>query len=99
MSTRSAVFPVGKGESKVLTCVATGNPPPTITMKKGNTDLAANVSSDGNKITAELKYSANKSADAGVIKCIANNSVGEASHDITIIVLGMLIILCSFNGL
>ena len=98
-STSSAIFPIGKGEMKDLTCVATGNPPPAITMKKGSSALAPEVSTNGNKVKAVFKYSANKSADAGVVKCIANNSVGEVSHDITIRVLGMFIILCSLSPL
>ena len=89
-STKSVTFAVGKSETKDVKCVATGIPVPTIKITKGNSTLTGTDTISGNKITSVLKFSANAPSDAGVITCTANNSVGAASYEIKITLIGMM---------
>lgn len=84
-------YAVGKAQTKDLTCGATGSPLPSIMFMKAGTALtgAVEVSKDAKKIVMKIAYSANATADAGKIVCMAKSAIGNASSDITIGIIEM----------
>lgn len=75
---------------QTLTCIASGNPAPTVKFMKGKVELSgAVVNKTGMSVKMTLLYTANATADGGKVTCVAKNSVKEVVHDIIISVIGM----------
>ncbi|XP_065056556.1 neural cell adhesion molecule 2-like isoform X1 [Rhopilema esculentum] len=84
-TTKSKTYAVGLEQSHNLTCVASGNPLPSLVFKKDETVLpGAIVEKTALKVKATLKHLANASSDSGVVVCVAENLVGNASRNIDI---------------
>ena len=84
-------YAVGKGQTKDLSCGATGSPLPSIMFMKAGVALtgAVEASKDAKKIVMKIPYSANVTADAGKIVCVATSAIANATADITIGIIGM----------
>eukprot|EP00112_Aurelia_sp_Birch-Aquarium-sp1_P004418 Seg15.5 transcript_id=Seg15.5/GoldUCD/mRNA.D3Y31 product="Neural cell adhesion molecule 2" protein_id=Seg15.5/GoldUCD/D3Y31 len=90
-STSSLRYIVGKGMKQTLTCIASGNPAPTVKFMKGKVELSgAVVNKTGMSVKMTLLYTANATADGGKVTCVAKNSVKEVVHDIIISVIDKL---------
>ena len=75
----------GKATKKVLTCIASGIPAPTIKFMKGKVELTgAVIKQEGHTVTVTVQYMANVTADAGIITCVAENKINKTTHTITI---------------
>lgn len=84
-------YAVGKGQTKDLSCGATGSPLPSIMFMKAGVALtgAVEASKDAKKIVMKIPYSANATADAGKIVCVATSAIANATADITIGIIEM----------
>ena len=90
-TTKSQTYAVGLGQFHNLTCVASGNPLPSLVFKKDGAVLAgAIVEKTALKVKATLKHLANATSDSGVVVCVAENSVGNTSRNIDIKIIGKL---------
>ena len=69
------------GQDTMLSCAVAGTPPPEVMWYRGLLPLA--TGSDGT-----LRLSPVSLADSGVYTCVAENAVGVAEANVTLIVLG-----------
>eukprot|EP00112_Aurelia_sp_Birch-Aquarium-sp1_P025100 Seg8185.1 transcript_id=Seg8185.1/GoldUCD/mRNA.D3Y31 product="Protein sax-3" protein_id=Seg8185.1/GoldUCD/D3Y31 len=84
-SSSTVKYLIGKATEKVLTCIASGIPSPTIKFIKGKVELRRTVMKrEGHIVTGTVHYVANVTADAGIITCVAENKINKATHNITI---------------
>lgn len=89
-STSSLKYITGKGTKQTVTCVVDGNPVPTVKFMKGKVALSGTPNKTGMSVSWTVVYMANSTADGGKITCVANNSVNEVMHEITISVIDKL---------
>ena len=77
------------GQTAELECVATGNPPPVVSWRRGAQALPG-LEGRVSLLAGLLRVATVTLDDEGVYTCTAVNSVGVASSDVNLIVYGEL---------
>ena len=77
------------GQTAELECVATGNPPPVVSWRRG-AQVLPGLEGRVSLLAGLLRVAAVTLDDEGVYTCMAVNSVGVASSDVELIVYGQL---------
>ncbi len=82
-----------QGNSLTLDCQPAGNPPPTVSWLRDGAAVteSSRVSVDD---SGRLVFTSVFSTDAGGYTCLASNSIGSASANTVLIVLGMCVCVC-----